>query len=73
MLQRIGMHFSARELVLDCICSVKYEAFFIVARPFFDTRNFFHDFFSTSVFLKVKLNNFLVRSLLIGIDLVIKF
>ena len=25
-------------IVLDCICNVKYEAFFIVARLFFDTR-----------------------------------
>ena len=32
-------------LVLDCICYVKYRAFLAVARPFLDTRNFFHDFF----------------------------
>ena len=37
-------------LVLDCICSVKYGAFFTVARPFLDRRNLFHDFFCTSVF-----------------------
>ena len=35
------MHFSARGLVLDCICNVKDGAFFIVARPFLDTRIFF--------------------------------
>ena len=39
------MHFSARALVLKSICFVKYEAFFTIARPFFDTRNFFHNFF----------------------------
>ena len=32
-------------LVLDCICSVKHEAFFIVARLFLDTRKKIHDFF----------------------------
>ena len=32
-------------LVLDYICSVKYGAFFTVARPFLDRRIFFHDFF----------------------------
>ena len=36
-------------LVLDCICSVKYGAFFTVARPFLDRRNFVI-FFCTSVF-----------------------
>ena len=36
-------------LTLDCICNVKYEAFFIVARPFFNTRNSFHDFFLIQV------------------------
>ena len=37
-------------IVLDYICSVKYGAFFTIARPFLDTRNFFHDFFDISVF-----------------------
>ena len=32
-------------LVLDCICSVKYGAFFTIARPFLDRRKSFHDFF----------------------------
>ena len=31
-------------LVLDCIWSVKCGAFLTIARPFLDTRNFFHDF-----------------------------
>ena len=36
---RFGMHFSGGGgLVLDYICNVKYEAFFIVARPFLDTK-----------------------------------
>ena len=35
-------------LVMDCIYSVKYGAFFTVARPFLDRRNFFQDFFCTS-------------------------
>ena len=39
-------------LILDCICNVKYRAMIIVARPFLDRRNFFHDFFWTSVFFK---------------------
>ena len=39
-------------LFLDSICNVKYEAFFTIARPFFNTRNIFHDFFGISVFLK---------------------
>ena len=37
-------------LVLDHICNVIYGAFFTIARPFLDTRNFFHDFFLSSVF-----------------------
>ena len=32
-------------LVLDCIYIVKYGAFFTIARPFLDTRNFFMIFF----------------------------
>ena len=52
MLQRFGMHFSERGLVLDYICSVKYGAFCIVARPYFDSRNFFIIFSSTTVFLR---------------------
>ena len=32
-------------LVLDYICSVKYGAFFTIARPFLDRRSFFNDFF----------------------------
>ena len=31
-------------LVLDSICSVKYGAFFSVARAFLDSKIFFHDF-----------------------------
>ena len=41
MLWRFAMHFNARkDLVFDCICNVKYEAFFTIARPFPDTRIF---------------------------------
>ena len=32
-------------LVLECICNVKYGSFFTIARPFLDTKFFFHDFF----------------------------
>ena len=60
-------------LVLDCICSVKYGAFFTVAKPFLDTRNFFHNFFWYHCFFKMKLNNFLVGSFSNGIGLVIEF
>ena len=38
---KFGMHFSQKGLVLDCICNVKYGAFFTIARPFLDERNFF--------------------------------
>ena len=60
-------------LVLHCNCSVKYGAFFTIASPFSDRRNFFYDFFCTNVFFKMKLNNFLVKSFLIGMGLIIKF
>ena len=53
------MHFSVGNLVLDCICNVKYEAFFIVTRPFLDKKNSMI-FLGISVFLKIKFNNFLV-------------
>ena len=39
------MPFSSIGLILGCIYSVKYGAFFIVARLFLDRRNYFHDFF----------------------------
>ena len=58
---------------MDCICSVKYEAFFTVARPFLDARKKIHDFFWYLCVFKMKLNNFLVGSFLIGIGLVIEF
>ena len=64
------MHLSARDLVLDCICNVKYETFFTIARPFFDTKNSFNDFFGYLCAFKMKLNNFLFGSILSGIDLV---
>ena len=70
---RFGMHFSARGLVLDYICSEKYEAFFTIARPFLDTRKKIHEFFWYYCVFKMKLNNFLVGSFLIGIGLVIGF
>ena len=38
------MHFSARGSSFGLYCSVKYGAFFSVARPFLDGRNYFHDF-----------------------------
>ena len=60
-------------LVLDCICSVKYGAFFTVARPFLNTKFFFHDFFWYFCFFKMKLNNFLVGSFSRGIGLIIEF
>ena len=60
-------------LVLDCIWSVKYGAFFTIARPFFDTRNFFNDFFLYYCVSKMKLNTFSVESFLIGIGLEIGF
>ena len=44
------MHFSARDLLLDYICTVKYGAFFTIARPFLNRRNFFHDFFVLVLF-----------------------
>ena len=47
--------------------------FFIVARPFLDIRNFFHDFSLYQCFFKMKLNNFLVEGFLSGIGLVIEF
>ena len=59
-------------LILDCICSVKYGAFSIDARPFLDTRKIFMIFF-VLVFFKIKLNNFLVGSFLSGIGLIIEF
>ena len=31
-------------IILECICSLKYGASFIIARSFFDTRIFIHDF-----------------------------
>ena len=40
------------DLILDCICSVKYGAFFIVARSFLYRRNFFHVFFFVLVFFQ---------------------
>ena len=67
------MHFSARDLVLDCICNAKYGAFFTLARPFLDTIKFFHDFFWYWCVFMMKLNNFLVGSFLSGIGLVIGF
>ena len=45
MLWRFGMHFSSKGLVLCCICSDKFGVFFVVAKPFLDTRNFFQDLF----------------------------
>ena len=42
---KIDMHFSARESSFGLYLQCKYEAFFIVARPFLDTRNFFIFFF----------------------------
>ena len=60
-------------LVLDCTCSVKYGAFFTVARPFLDRRNFFHDFFGYQCFFKMKLKNCLVGIFSSGIGLVIEF
>ena len=48
---------------MDYICSVKYGAFFTIARPFLDTRNFFQDFFGSSVFLKMKLTPKALRGL----------
>ena len=59
-------------LVLDYICSVKYETFFTIARLYLDTRKKFMILFGNSVF-KMKLDNSLVRSFLIGIGLVIGF
>ena len=52
------MHFSAGDLVLDCICNVKYGAIFTIARPFLDRRNAFSDFFFALVVSKMKLKNF---------------
>ena len=49
-------------LVLDCVCNVKYGAFFTIVRPFLITRNFFHDFFGYYCVFKMKFNNFLVES-----------
>ena len=46
---KFGMHFN---LILDYICSIKYEAFFTIARSFLDTRKKINDFFGTIVFLK---------------------
>ena len=39
-------------LVLDCICNVKYKAFFTIARPFLNRRNLFHDFFLLLIFFQ---------------------
>ena len=50
-------------LVLECICSVKYGAFFTIARAFLDTRKNFHDFFWYKCVFKMKFNNFLVEFL----------
>ena len=37
---------------MDYSCNVKYGAFFTIARPFLDRRNFYHEFFfGTNVFL----------------------
>ena len=58
---------------MDCICSVKYGAFFAVARPILDRRKKFHDIFWYKCFFKMVLNNFLVGSFLSEIGLVIEF
>ena len=60
-------------LVLNCICNVKYEAFFTLAMPFLDRKQNFMIFFGSGVFFKMKLNNFLVGSFLSGIGLLIEF
>ena len=45
---------------MDYICNVKYGAFITIARPFFDLRIFFHDFFGYLCAFKMKLKLFLV-------------
>ena len=58
-------------LILDCICSVKYGAFFTSARPFLDRRIFFHDFVFVLVFFQDEVEHFQVGSFLSGIGLII--
>ena len=62
-------------LVLDCICNVKYEVIFTLARAFLNTKKKkkFIIFFWYKCVFKMKLKNFLVGSFLIRIGFVIGF
>ena len=59
-------------LVLDCICSVKYEAFFTIARPFLIEENFFMISF-VLVFSQDEVEQLSSWKFLCGIGLVIEF
>ena len=62
------MHFSALD---SSFFFVKYGARPFFARPFFKSQIFFHDFFLHWCVFKMKSNNFLIGSFLIGIGLAI--